>query len=345
MSSATHETLKLFPTAFADTRPLLGHTLRRWRSAILKDEEGSKSPLPISANGPVDDSWNPYLNPLLDLSTITINGTWKDIPQEVVNHIIFMLGRDLKSLKACSLTCKALFLSARPFVHKKIYLTSELNWEMLTLPERQRYIREDRQGLVLKTLSGAAAHGLLQFCRHLFIHLNQSFTPTNLQPFNDLFQRFDRVQDLSIYHLHTRCFLEQFDTFFTNFVPTLHSLHLDMPTGDGQDILNFVCRFPHLDDLTLKMPSEPSHPLGAWESASPSIAKKIPPFRGRLRLDGIYGRHHHMLRQLISLPGKRRFRFIDFQGCPAEVEQPIIDALSGTMETLSITWKKYPRER
>lgn len=48
-----------------------------------------------------------------------------------------------------------------------------------------------------------------------------------------------------------------------------------------------------------------------------------------------------MLQQLMSLPGKRRFRFIDFRGCSAEVEQPIIDALSGTIETLSLTWGNY----
>lgn len=52
-----------------------------------------------------------------------------------------------------------------------------------------------------------------------------------------------------------------------------------------------------------------------------------------------------MLRQLISLPGKRRFRFIDFRGCPIQVEQPIIEALSATMETLSITWKNYSRHK
>ena len=326
-----------------------GRTLRRWRSAILKDEEEMVSPPPsppppMPANDPVENPWNPYLEPLLDLGTITINRTWMDLPQEIVDHVMFVLRHDLKSLKACSLTCKALFVSARPFIHRKICLTSELNWEMLTLREKQRYIRGEREGLAVKTLSGVAAHGLLRFGRRLSIRINQNFTPTNLQPFNDHFQRFDRIQELTIYSLHTKCFLEQFDTFFANFIPTLRSLHLDSPSGDDQDILNFICRFPHLDDLTIRMTSEQSAPPGTLGSVSPSIAKKIPPFRGRLKFDGSYGGHCSMLRQLISLPGKRRFRFVDFRGCSAEVEQPAINALSGTIETLSLTWRNYHRE-
>ena len=268
-------------------------------------------------------------------------GTWKGLPQEIVNQIMFILGNDMKSLKACALTCKAMFFSTRPLIHRRILLTSEQNWEMLTLREKQRYIRGDRQGIAVKALSGIAAHGFLSYGRDLSINLNQNFTPANLQPFNDLFQRFDRIQELSIYWLHTPGFLARFDTFFPKIVPTLRSLHLDTPTGDTRDILDFICRFPHLDDLTFKMTSEKSHDWRTWRSAFLPVVEKVPPFRGRLKLGGISDWYGYIVPQLISLPGKRRFRFVDFRCCPFEVEQPVIDACSDTIETLSTTWDKF----
>ena len=325
-----------------------GHTLQRWQNAILGTREDPQSP-PQSPGPPelatepacVDEPRNLYLEPLVDLNTMVIDGTWKNLPQEIVDHITFMLRNDLKSLKACSLTCKAMFASTRHLIHRKIFLTWEQNWEVLTLREKQRYIRGDRLGIAVKLLSGLAAHGLLQHGRQLYINLNRNFTPVNLQPFNDHFQRFDRIQELTIYWLHTQSFLKQFDTFFANFIPTLRSLHLDTPTGDTRDILDFICRFPHLDDLTFRMSYEDPHDWRSWKSPSLPVVEKMPPFRGRLKLCGINEWRGHILQQLIALPGKRRFRFINFWGCPSVSEQPIIDACCDTMEALSTTWKKF----
>ena len=251
-----------------------------------------------------------------------------------------MLTDDLQSLKLCSLTCKAIFASARRIIHRRMYLTSDKNWELLTVPERQRYIRGERNGIAVRVLSAIAAQGLLPYARHLFISLNKNFTPANLQPFNHHFQCFDKVQELSIYWLDTPGFLENFDTYFANFVPTLRTLHLDSPAGDTRDILDFVCRFPHLEDLTFKVPPESSYGWTTWKSGPLPVVKSVPPLRGRLKLGGIAGWRGCLLLQLFSLPGKRRFRFIDFRGCNPEVEQPIIDACSDTIETISTTWNK-----
>ena len=250
-----------------------------------------------------------------------------------------MLANDLQSLEACSLVCRVMFASARRIIHRRISLTLQKNWELLTSTEKQRYNRGEKQGIAIKMLSGIAARGLLPYARHLSINVNEDFTPTNLQPFNHHFQCFDRIQELSIYWLDTPGFLENFDTYFMNFVPTLRSLHLDTPIGDGRDILDFVCRFPHLDDLTFKI--EAFHDWGTWRSGPLPVVKSVPPFRGRLKLDGIVGLGSNLLQQLISLPGKRHFRSIDFRGCNAEEEQPIIDACSDTLESVSTTWKRF----
>ena len=252
-----------------------------------------------------------------------------------------MLGDDLKSLKACSLTCKAMFFSARRIIHRKIRLTSDKNWELLTVPERQRYIRGERQGIAVRVLSTIAAQGLLPYARHLSININKNFTPANLQPFIHHFQCFDRVQEFTVDWLDTSGFLEHFDTYFANFVPTLHSLHLDNPTGDTRDILDFVCRFPHLDDLTFSMASGHFAGSDTWRSRSLPVVKRVPPFRGRLKLNGISGWRNHLLFQLISLPGKRRFRFIDFQNCDSDAVQSVVDGCSGTLESVSTVWRRY----
>ena len=272
---------------------------------------------------------------------MVVAGTWKGLPQEIVDYVVSMLRDDLKSLKACSLTCKALFISTRHLIHRTVSLTWEKNWDLLTIPEKQRYIRGERLGIAIRVLPKIAAHGLLPYARHLYIHLNRNFTPAHLQPFNDDFQHFDRIQELSIYWLHTPAFLKDFDTYFASFVPILRSLHLDTPTGNTRDILDFICRFPHLDDLTFKMSSDGSHDWRTWRSASLPAVEKMPPFRGRLALGCIGEWRGHLIQQLISLPGKPRFRFMDFRNCTPEGEQPIINACSDTLESISTTWKKF----
>jgi hypothetical protein len=323
---------------------LTGHTVRRWRSAILGEKENRVAPRcqpPGTTNASAEELQIRDVEPLLDLGALTISGTWMDLPQEVVDYIVFMLGNDLQSLKACSLTCKAMFVSTRCVIHRKICLTWEKNWELLTVAERQRYIRGERQGTAVRVLSSIAAHGLLQYARHLSISLDRICTPANLLPFNHHFQRFDRIQELNIYRLDTPGFLENFDTYFANFVPTLRSLHLEVPAGDSRQILDFICRFPHLEDLSLEVSSRDYHDWRIWKSGSSPVVKSMPHFRGRLRLRGITKWRGYLLQQLISLPGKRRFRFIDFRACSAEVGQPIVDACSGTLESVSITWRKF----
>lgn len=303
---------------------IAGHALRRWSNLISREEENEVTSC---------------YRPPLDLNTTTISRTWGVLPQELIDYIMAMLGNDWQSLKACSLTCKVMLVSARPIIHRKIYLTWENNWESLTVPERKRYLRGERQKFAVRVLSTFAAHGLVPYARHLFIHINKNFTPANLQPFNCHFQRFDRVQELNVYWLDTPGFLKNFNTYFANFVPTLRSLHLDTPTGVTRDILDFVCRFPHLDDLALKMST--SATPGDWRSDGLPLINCMPPFRGRLKLSGITEWRGYLLHQLISLPGKRRFRSIDFRSCESGAEQPIIDACRGTLESISTTWKWY----
>jgi len=120
-------------------------------------------------------------------------------PQELVNDV-FM--NDFKSIKAYSLACKALFVSIHHITHPKICLAWDESRELFTVPE-SRCTRRDRQGIGVRILSRIAAQGVLPYARHLSTHLSRSFTPANPQPFNGHFQRFDWVQELSVYQLIT----------------------------------------------------------------------------------------------------------------------------------------------
>jgi len=82
----------------------------------------------------------PNAEPPPDPTPSTISGTWKVLPRVLADRIMFILGDNLRSLKSCSLAWKLMFVSARPAIHRKVYLTSEKNWELLTVPERRRYI-------------------------------------------------------------------------------------------------------------------------------------------------------------------------------------------------------------
>ena len=336
------------PDPLIDSRST-DRTLHRWRSVIFHEAENevdSRSPPPEPANESIKEPQTPDVEPPPVLTPATISGTWKVLPQELIDYIFFMLGDDLQSLKACSSTCKLMFVSARRIIHRKIYLSSDKNWELLTFPERQQYLSGDRLGLAVKMLPEIASRGVLPYARQLFINLEWDFTPTNLQPFNHHFQCFDRIQELNISRLDTPGFLESFDTYFANIVLTLHSLHLESPIGETRDILDFICRFPHLDDLSLKMSiSADPRDQRTWSSGTLPVVKNMPPFRGRLRLDAIVERRDSLLQQLASLPGKLSFRSIIFRNCESDAEQPIVNVCHRTLESVSTTWGKFSKCR
>jgi hypothetical protein len=63
------------------------------------------------------------------------------LPQELVEHIIDTLQEDLPALKACSLTCKAMFASTRHLIYQTLCLTPRNNDRILTPVERKRLDR------------------------------------------------------------------------------------------------------------------------------------------------------------------------------------------------------------
>ena len=70
----------------------------------------------------------------IDLSPISsaIHYGCMGLPQELVDYTMNMLHDDLRTLKACSLTCKAMFPSTQHLIHRTLCLTRQNNQSVLT---------------------------------------------------------------------------------------------------------------------------------------------------------------------------------------------------------------------
>ena len=94
---------------------------------------------------------------------ITYDKELPSLPDDIINEIFNLL--DVKALKSCSLTCKALSHLAKPFVHQALYLT----------PRSGRW--NEFEGL--QTLR---ERGLLQHTRHLSVIPNGPLLARSLDP-------------------------------------------------------------------------------------------------------------------------------------------------------------------
>jgi len=188
---------------------------------------------------------------------------------------------------------------------------------------------QDRRGreVHMKYLSMAGKRGLLGYTRELIIDIGPSLTPEALEVYLPHFLSFNQVQALRIRRFDLRSFLPIFERCFAQFIPTLRSLHLPDVVGGIHEVVEFICRFPHLDDLSLTLSS--CH----WVDTSPrSPMEHSPPLRGKLILRG-WGTIS--ARSLLEIPGGLHFRSIDAGGVEREELDEILLACSPTLEVFS----------
>ena len=120
------------------------------------------------------------------------------------------------------------------------------------------------------------------------------------------------------------------------FSPTLKILSLIYPAVALPQVLDFICSFPLLEDLSLfsSSHSEGDDPLDKWD-APPTLPK----FTGSLHLSG---KNLYLIRKLLDLPGGLRFSKITMS-CPFEsgdLKEELVSMCSKTLESLSI--EHYP---
>ena len=254
------------------------------------------------------------------------------LPQEVIGRIIHMLQDNRRALKACSLTCKAMFASTRHLIHQTLHLTTGNNQKILTPSEKKQYAQADSCELELRLLSFMAERGLLKYARYLNIDIGSSFSSQTLTPHLRHFQSLDRIHTLTI----RSPVLDTYNPIsFAHLHHTLTTLELYSSTKCSGYVLHFITQFPNLQNLTL----EATHAEAwGWSGTSPPLdPSRSPPLRGHLRCIGVSPSSPMWPRGFPSdLPHGIGFRSIEFRDVHCGQGQQILDGCADSLETFTI---------
>jgi len=261
------------------------------------------------------------------------------LPRELINEI--MRYNDLQTLKKCSLTSRDFYSAARPLIHDRIMLgwsSTMHNFDRcleVPYPDWDTYPQQ-ADVFHARYLSAAEERGLLRYgyIREVTLELSQLAHPENVLQLRQL-RALETVHTLTIETLALSQVLPIFDSCFSQFVPTLRSLTLRrISCKDVHQLLEFICRFPHLDDLTFAESYGPSVANPPPGSEGPRPQQPLP-FRGHLELEGGID---NLMRCLVVLPGGLRFRSIAVVGSqtPGDDLARLLVACSPTLEVLTI---------
>jgi len=255
------------------------------------------------------------------------------LPRELIDEI--MRYNDFQTLKECSLTSRAFYSAARPLIHSRMTLGirsarrgSEVSPE---IPFSTGAFWQQADMFHARYLSAAEERGLLRYgyIREVTLQLSQLAHPENVLRLQQL-RAFETVRTLTIDRLELPRILPIFESCFSQFVPTLRSLGLRDPRcEDIHQLMEFICRFPHLDDLTFTESYGPplaDAPLGS----KPPRPQRPIPFGGHLYLDGMVD---NLIRCLVDFPGGIRFRSIEVRSGDGFGE--LLMACSSTLEVLT----------
>lgn len=255
------------------------------------------------------------------------------LPQELVDFIVEMLYDDIRALKACSLTCKAMFASTRHLIHQILYLTPQNNQRLLFLEEEAHYQGKDRLDVQLRFLSSMGERGFLRYTRQVHIRGFHSFTPGILLPHLHHFQSLDKVHALTIDHYDTDLWTTHYKSCFTHFHPTLTSLTLRHPFGHYRLVLQFALQFQNLENLCLEWPGSDQT---RQDVIAPAIVNQFPPLRGHLQIVGIRGTIRWPNEFSQELRGGINFRSVEIEDSSAGYTQDILNGCAGTLESLTL---------
>ena len=161
---------------------------------------------------------------------ITYDKGLPSLPDDITREIFGLL--DIGALKSCPLTGKALSCSAKPFVHRTLYLTPRSGTPTgSNVPGS----RDELKGLPV-----LGKHGFLQYTRHISMLLSDS-TPLcayDLQPYLYRLRILTNVRSLKICWLSTPSFFQKVEEYFGAFFGSLQSLELVSPRGSHNQILS-----------------------------------------------------------------------------------------------------------
>jgi len=241
----------------------------------------------------------------------------------------------MEALKSLSLTCKALSRSAKPFIHRTLYLTSRSGD---STSSNVPGCWNELEGLPI-----LGKRGLLQHTRHLSIILpHDPLSARDLEPNIQHHPAPQKLRNRKTRWLDTPLFILKVEEYSGAFWETLRSMELEFPRGDHKQIFYFICQFPNLRDL--KIISVKGLTNSVRNAGSRPDIKTSPPLDGTLDLqfgvrtglenDSISAQL--ILNNLVALPSGVKFRTLKLSGCAGNNLQLLVDACAPTLECMEL---------
>ena len=195
------------------------------------------------------------------------------LPYEIVEMITAHLTRDLRTLKACSLTCRSWYSATAPLLHHTLTLVGD---------------GHETNGSQLEQLSKLHELGLVPLVKE--IRMKQS--RGDLSPwfahwaFNDshlsYFYTLANVHTLRLQELDIHLFIPGSERYFGHFSPTLRSITLFNPRCTPRQLSHFLSLFTNLDNIAIRITYE--YVPSATIDDTQLVLFSKPKFQGRLLL-------------------------------------------------------------
>ena len=182
----------------------------------------------------------------------------------------------------------------------------------------------------MRYLSMVGEYGLWVYAQEVYIELGQCFLSDALDTYLPRSHSSTRVHTLRISGFDVVRFLPVFERYFAQFVPTLRSLCLPYVMGDVHEVLEFICKFPHLDNLSLALYAS----LSTDVRPPPRLSvEHSPPLRGTLVLRGGAS---VFVRFLLKIHGGLHFQSVNVGGVDKEELGEVLVACSSSLEVFSL---------
>lgn len=260
-----------------------------------------------------------------------VNG-WNQLPTELVDEILRYLWDDLPTLKACALTCKILYGSARPLIGSWLYL-SPVQKRNSNARSMKSLLNRSKKGLdSLARLAEIDRRGCLPHTRHLVLKMDElSLLPHCLRPYTPYFHSIGKLQTLVVDGLDVTAFMPVFHSCLGMFTTSLRSLDIRHIWDSDRQLLWFISQFPLLEDLSIRS----CYALYFFLGPAPPLIRTAPPFRGNLNLSLIMD-SQSLCEALAQFPGGLNFTSLELKGCGKP--GAIISACQHSLKSISYTW-------
>ena len=259
-------------------------------------------------------------------------GSFKSLPQEIVDEILEYLDDywHRRTLIACSLTCKGLFIPARRIIYRRLYVGRTV----YTSDEQGTYWHRAPNRSPFHILSVMAKYGLAQYTRKLIIGVGHQFTPQNLRPYLPQFQAFTLLTSIKLHHFNPSPFLPTFEQYFGHLKHQIRSLEFVDPSGSRDSTVYFISQFPNLEDL--RFDPFPQHNLHPSPEHNISTIQSSPSLGGTLRVTTTGSwQLSNSFEALTRIPSGLRFRSIEFDHCGWIDPNITIRACVSTLQSLT----------